>query len=604
MDSTARERRPKTLLAVSRRNFAPLSRGPQAVALGAFLLLALAVALLARAWAPPPKPETHAAPPLATPSPSESAALEGPTPEIRGHVLDAEGNAVDGATVRLVSASLPYTVYRDGRSDRTGAFSFPHVGPWRVRVVADHGSDGIVTSAALHVVERTTTEITLVLSAASAVRGIAVDAQNHPIEGAAISVEGVPWSVPAETSDDAGAFRLPSVPEEATSLVAVARGYRTARAPLGPRDDDKELVVRIVLTAADAVAGDVRDDEGNPVRARVVACEDSPAEARVTSAADGSFELPPSAIGCNAVAEHAELAPSETAEVVEGKRLALRLKAGGSIAGAVVDGHGAGLPAFTLGIESFLPLRGRGFDRTGPRSFEDARGAFQWDRLAPGTYVFTAGAPGVPPVRSAPIDVRGGGVTRDVRIVVAQGGILTGYVYDEAHAPLAGVDLRFDQVSSVIASKASARTDETGLYRLEGAPDGPSTLLASKAGFRTKLVTGIRVDSGITRRQDVALVALDGGAGLELGGIGAALTQTGGGFALGEVYPNDPAARAGLRAGDRILRIDGESAEGMSMADVLQRLRGEAGTSVGVAVLRPETNENVQVMIVRGRIVR
>ena len=35
-----------------------------------------------------------------------------------------------------------------------------------------------------------------------------------------------------------------------------------------------------------------------------------------------------------------------------------------------------------------------------------------------------------------------------------------------------------------------------------------------------------------------------------------------------------------------IVRVDGESTEGMSLTDVLQRLRGEAGTSVGVTVRR------------------
>jgi C-terminal processing protease CtpA/Prc len=40
------------------------------------------------------------------------------------------------------------------------------------------------------------------------------------------------------------------------------------------------------------------------------------------------------------------------------------------------------------------------------------------------------------------------------------------------------------------------------------------------------------------------------------------------------------------------------------MADALQRLRGEPGTSVGVSVLRPETGETVELTIVRGTIVR
>ena len=58
------------------------------------------------------------------------------------------------------------------------------------------------------------------------------------------------------------------------------------------------------------------------------------------------------------------------------------------------------------------------------------------------------------------------------------------------------------------------------------------------------------------------------------------------------------------RAGDRVVRIDGEGTDGMSLSDAIQRLRGEEGTSVGVSVERPKTGETVDVMIVRAAIVR
>ena len=120
------------------------------------------------------------------------------------------------------------------------------------------------------------------------------------------------------------------------------------------------------------------------------------------SGEDGTFELPPSAIGCTAIAEHGEYASSEAADVVEGRPLRLQLKAGGSIEGVVVNERGEALPSFTLGIESFSPARGLSFDHGGARTFEDPRGAFRWDGLAPGTYVLTAAGDGSPPARSSP----------------------------------------------------------------------------------------------------------------------------------------------------------------------------------------------------------
>jgi S1-C subfamily serine protease len=200
--------------------------------------------------------------------------------------------------------------------------------------------------------------------------------------------------------------------------------------------------------------------------------------------------------------------------------------------------------------------------------------------------------------------VAGGVTTSNVRIVLPKGGSVVGHVFDERHTPLEGVDLRFDAVSSVIDGSPHAQTDTTGQYRLDGAPTGFFSLLAQKGGFRTRMLSGLRVDSHGALAKDITLSAVDGGAGLEFGGIGANLTQTPEGLAFGAVFAGDPAERAGLRAGDRILGIDADSTDGMSVADALQRLRGEAGTKVGVSVQRPKTGETVDFLIERLTITR
>ena len=539
------------------------------------LLVPVGAILAARAWVPAPPAVVAPAPSAATapPPPPE----EDRTPEIRGRILDADGNPVNGAAVRLVSPSLPYTVYADARSDAAGRFSFAHVGLERVRVVANHDPGGAVTSAELRVAQGQTTELTLVLSPASAVHGTVVDSEDHAVAGATIFVEGVPWIVPSATSDADGAFRLGVVPNGVTSLVAVARGYKSARVSLPRRDDPVELVVHVRLEAGPAALGDVRDPDGNPIRARVVACEGQPAEASAVSAEDGTFELPASAIGCAAVAQHDEYEASDAVVLVEGRRVELRLRPGGSIEGVVLDDTGAAIPSFTVGVESFSGAQSRSLRSTPPRKVDDARGAFRLEKLAPGRYVLTAGTSGKPPGRSDPIDVAGGIATTGIRIVLPLGGTVTGHVFDEHRAPLAGVELRFDAVSSVVDSSARATTDDVGQYRLEGAPVGPFTLRAQKEGYRIRMISGLRVDSHGTLSQDILLNTVDGGAGLEFAGIGANLMPTPEGLTLSAVGPGDPAERAGLRAGDRILAIDAETTDGMSLADALQRLRGEAG---------------------------
>jgi hypothetical protein len=531
----------------------------------------------------------------------EIAATEHHAPGIRGRILDAGGDAVAGAKVRLVSSRPPYRVLGDATSGAGGGFSFPEPKLGAVRVVADHDPGGTAISAELRVEQDRTIEVTLVLSTASTLVGTVVDTNDHPIAGASLALDGAPWIARSTTSDANGAFRLTRVPREATSVVAVARGYKAGRVAIGHHAEQAELVVHLRLGTASSIEGDVQDADGKPVSARIVACEGQPAEARAVSTGDGSFQLPPSAIGCSAVATHDEYAPSEHAEVSDGHRLVLRLKPGGAIDGVVVDERGRPVSPFDVGIESFASARARIRANGGPRHFEEPRGIFHWDKLAPGTYVLSVAAGAKPPARSEPVDVPAGG-SAAVSIVLPEGGTVTGHVYDESHAAIAGVDLRFDAVSSVLENRAETTTDEAGSYRLAGAPSGVFTLLARKQGFRSRMVSGLRVDTRGTLAEDVMLTAIDGGPDLELGGIGAGLTKTPDGISLRVVFPGDPAERAGLHEGDRIVRIDGEDTDYMSLADALQRLRGAAGTTVAVSVLR-KNDETVDVIITRTTVI-
>ena len=537
-------------------------------------------------------------------SASAASAAEDATPEIHGRILDVDGNPVPGAGVWLVSVARtgrPTVVLRDATTDAAGAFSFRQLSPMAARVAAEHDPEGAVTSAELAVAEGRSQELTLVL-APSAVRGDVVDSDGHPVAGASISITGAAWFSRTATTDDAGAFRIGAVAEEATTLVAAARGYATARVDVARPDGQAEVVVHVRLVSSPPVLGDVRDLDGPLAHARVYACLGQPGESRTETADDGTFELPSSALGCDAVAEREDHSPSDAVPVTAGHRLALRLKAGGAIEGLVLDDRGRAVPSFAVSVEaSSSALSGRPARRP-PQSYEDPRGAFRFERLQPGRYVLMATAPGRTPARSESIDVRGGVATTGVLITLAAGGAVVGHVYDDRRAPLAGVDLSFDAFSSTLENAATAKTDETGAYRLDGAPPGPFTLRAHKDGYRALLVSGLRVDPRGTIAEDVVLHALDGGPGLELGGIGANINQTSDGVAVNAVFAGDPAERAGLRPGDRIVRVDGEEADGLSLVDVLQRLRGPAGTTVGVTVQR--AGEAVDLVIPRSVIVR
>jgi len=60
-----------------------------------------------------------------------------------------------------------------------------------------------------------------------------------------------------------------------------------------------------------------------------------------------------------------------------------------------------------------------------------------------------------------------------------------------------------------------------------------------------------------------------------------------------------PAFRAGIKAGDRIMKIDGEPTKGMSLYDAVKRLRGPKGTSVTITIIREGLKEPKDVKIIR-----
>lgn len=66
--------------------------------------------------------------------------------------------------------------------------------------------------------------------------------------------------------------------------------------------------------------------------------------------------------------------------------------------------------------------------------------------------------------------------------------------------------------------------------------------------------------------------------------------------------PNSPAEKAGFIAGDSIIRIDGESSEGMSIDEAVQRIRGEQGTEVSITIFRKGEEEFRDIKVIRDTI--
>ncbi len=77
------------------------------------------------------------------------------------------------------------------------------------------------------------------------------------------------------------------------------------------------------------------------------------------------------------------------------------------------------------------------------------------------------------------------------------------------------------------------------------------------------------------------------------GGIGALIVQRDEDVMISEPYEGMPAQKAGLKAGDLLLKIDGESARGKSTSEVSAMLRGVPHDKISIVVKRPGEKKNL-----------
>ncbi|MFP3949257.1 MAG: S41 family peptidase [Gemmatimonadota bacterium] len=88
----------------------------------------------------------------------------------------------------------------------------------------------------------------------------------------------------------------------------------------------------------------------------------------------------------------------------------------------------------------------------------------------------------------------------------------------------------------------------------------------------------------------------------EYGGVGLEVVERDDWVTVVRALPGGPATRAGIRAGDRIVRVEDRSTEGWSVDEVVDLLRGEAGSEVRLRVRRPGIEDPISFDVTRERI--
>ncbi len=85
-------------------------------------------------------------------------------------------------------------------------------------------------------------------------------------------------------------------------------------------------------------------------------------------------------------------------------------------------------------------------------------------------------------------------------------------------------------------------------------------------------------------------------------GIGAEIRERDGFISIVSPIKGSPAEKAGLQPNDKILEVDGESIQGMSVTDAVLLIRGEKGTKVTLTIQRPGIDDEMKVTITRDEI--
>lgn len=88
----------------------------------------------------------------------------------------------------------------------------------------------------------------------------------------------------------------------------------------------------------------------------------------------------------------------------------------------------------------------------------------------------------------------------------------------------------------------------------------------------------------------------------EYGGIGALISKRGDNIVVAEPYEGFPAQKAGLKAGDIFLEIDGKAVNKSTTEEVSSRLKGPANKSLKLKMQRPDSKKPFELELVRQEI--
>lgn len=531
---------------------------------------------------------------------------------VRGQVVDHRGSPVGGATVLFMPEGAVQgqmvelgDILGSITADAGGSFELDVPAGNNVALEAESG--GLRGRAMVDALPPGGEGQALIrLEQGASLAGIVRAPSGAPVGGAevhvAIRADGMDQRH-ALTSGADGRFAIDPVLAGAAVLEARAKGYAQSvptEAILAPGEASQ---VELRLQEPLVLAGRAVDSDGEPVadvRVRAGRAGTRMKALETYTGPDGGFRVDAVDRGPYWVSGYKEGYAVATHEGVTMpvEDLTLRLAGFGGIRGRVVGDDTKPLGEFTVAIDSFRPV-GVAAPKPGGTGtlMMPSDGRFELSPLAPGRYDLVVTAPGLAPARAYDVEVPPDDFA-EVEVTMGRGGRIEGRVTSAR----TGKPLSMARVAVTPGGDTFAFTDSNGRFSIDDVGPGRRSLVATHPGFMALTLGGVEVAAGATRTVDLALTPTEARAGAaEVSGIGVVLDDRGDELRVRQVINGGPAERAGVKARDVLVSIDGAGTAGLRPEEAADRLRGTEGTTVVIELERGDRTLRLEIERARFR---
>lgn len=440
-------------------------------------------------------------------------------------------------------------------TDEQGRFSVGEIPPGAVRVTAMHPAYVRGETELRAARAGDTLEFEVVLHAGGVIDGRLLDERGYPIAQQMIEVrvERDPFVRRVFSGRD-GTFRVPAVLGR-TSVVAVVGGRPAARAEVDVVDEQEARVTLTLDRETRRIRGRVVDRSGYPVAGAELLLAGGGHSTRAISGNDGTFDtLLAGRGGFSLEARHPRFAPRMSTHASAADELRVSLEPGATVT-VHVDARSCARGEVDVSLETTCGVLHRA-----ARPDSDTR----FEQVCPGRVVANASAEGCIRASSAAAIARGGASVELSRVELLAGGGAEGEVVDGRGELVAGVSI----VLADNAETVLARADRQGHFRADNVPEGDQRVVAVHPVLGRSDAASVRVLRGtIARGLRLRFTRALEGASVEASARWLAVASRAGRLVVERVDVGSAGYRAGLRAGDALLSINGQAVSDAASAE-------------------------------------